>query len=229
MMNQNELIDKFTDYFNLLYPQTTHKIEKKNNILVISQCCLTKVLNSRDIIAHEMYKGLGHTTIKKYILEINVDWAILSGGYGVINARESKLSYYNDVMHDLSQKSLKKIKNTIKYNDDLIEIIKHDYDEVIFCISDHMLSLLDLDLLRSHAGKNCKFRIFILNKKLNSDFKIPPDAEIIILDYSILTKKLSAPCIALKEKITGMFLQSSYKNINDLLNDLNKEKTNILL
>lgn len=217
--NQNELIDKFTNYFNLLYPQTTHTVEKKNNILVISQCCLTKIPNAENIIAHTLYKGLGHKTIKKYILGLDVDWVILSGGYGVVNARESKLSYYNDVMHDLSQTSLKKIKNIIRYNDDLIEILKQGYDEVIFCISDHMMSLLDLDLLRSHSGKNCKFRIFMLNRKLNTDFYIPEDAEIVTLNYSILTKKLSAPCIMLKEKIIGMYLNSEYNNINDMIND----------
>ena len=61
-----------------------------------------------------MYIGPANQILLKTLPDLNTEWIILSGGYGLMN-QTTKINYYTDIVMDLNDSTLKKLKDFCKY------------------------------------------------------------------------------------------------------------------
>lgn len=207
-------IKGFKDYFSNLYSKVDHFHEKTSNILVISQCGFTKS-DKCNIPARDMYLGKGNQYLLKNLRK-DVDWIIVSGGYGVISSN-TLISPYDDDMMKITRKNMKGLKSFLRFTEDIGEIAKQGYDEIIFCVSDRWLCNIDLDYIRE-CSPNAKFIIFPAK-----GFKgYIPDNTVKIYPKLSDCSRLKAIIVYIKEKITADYLNSG-KDICEYLEDIDVE------
>lgn len=197
---QEIYIKGFKDYFSSLYSKVNHFHKKTSNILVISQCGVSKS-DKCNIPAKDMYLGQANQYLLNN-LKKDVDWIIISGGYGVISS-DTLISPYDDDMMKITRKNMKSLKSFLRFTEDIGEIVKQGYDEIIFCVSDRWLCNIDLDYIRE-CSPNSRFILFPAK-----DFKgsIPNNSVEI---YPTLNdcSRLKSIIVWIKEKITADYLNS---------------------
>lgn len=217
---QSQLKYSFKKKYNELYNKITHNFTPKNDILLISMCGHTKDKNAKNkkIPAKNLFIGPANTILADTIPNLNVDWIILSGGYGLMHS-DTMINFYDDVIMNLSDTTLKELKDFCKYESDLINILKKaNYKKIILTLSDTWMIMLDFENINKYLNKNCEIIGFLTDKRLNDkDFKIPENF-ININIKEIYLKKFGAGMISIKEKIVSEYLkyldEHDYKNIS---------------
>ena len=146
-------------------------------------------------------------------LKKDVDWIIVSGGYGVISSN-TLISPYDDDMMKITRKNMKSLKSFLRFTEDTGEIVKQGYDEIIFCVSDRWLCNIDLDYVRE-CSPNSRFILFPAKGFKGS---IPNNSVEI---YPTLNdcSRLKSIIIWIKEKITADYLNSG-KGICEYLDQI---------
>lgn len=207
---QKIYIEGFKNYFSDLYNKVDHFHKKTSNILVISQCGVSKS-DKCNIPARDMYLGQANQYLLKNLK--NVDWIIISGGYGVISSN-TLISPYDDDMMKITRKNMKSLKDFLRFTEDIGEIAKQGYDEIVFCISDRWLCNIDLDYIRE-CSPNSRFILFPAK-----DFKGSiPDNSIEIYPTINDCSRLRSIIVWIKEKITADYLNSG-KDICEYLDQI---------
>lgn len=208
-LSNDKLIQKFKNKYSRLYNSIPHNLNPKNDILVISMCGATKNEKGKKeaIPAKEMFMGPANQTLLKGLDGLDVDWIILSGGYGMMNCN-TKINFYDDVIMDIPKTDLKEMDSFLRYNEDLIKVIKKgNYKEIIFTLSDRWMNIIDLERIAEAAGENCKLITFLAdNRKDDSNYKVPSSVININILLSYL-KRFGAGIICIKEKITSEYLK----------------------
>jgi hypothetical protein len=205
---------RFKDKYDSLYKKISHTLTPKHSTLVISMCGAEKNPDSKKekVFARDMYMGPANTILKESLPNLPVDWVILSGGYGTMN-QTSRINYYTDVIMDLTKENLHDMMDYLKYNSDIKKIIeKGNYKRIIFVISDRWMYTLNLKELGDTAGKGCEIITFLTPDRLNDDDFEKPDNMINIEIQKSYLKIFGAPMIAIKEKITSLYLEYIHKN-----------------
>lgn len=207
--DQSHLKHRFKKKYSDLYNSINHNITPKHETLVISMCGATKNAKSKKekIYAREMYMGQANQILLKTLPNVNTDWIILSGGYGLMN-QTSKINFYTDVVMDLNDSTLKDLRDFCKYQEDLIKILKKgNYKRIIFTISDTWMIMLNLKEIAEIVGDKCELIGFLTSKRMNDkEFEIPSTFKNININQSNL-KQFGAGMICIKEKITTEYLK----------------------
>lgn len=207
--DQAHLKYRFKKKYEELYNSISHNVTPKHKTLVISMCGATKNIKGKKekIPAREMFMGPANQTLLKVLPDLDVDWIILSGGYGLMN-QTTKINYYTDVIMDLSDTELKNLRDFCKYQEDLIKVLKKgNYNRIIFTISDTWMIMLNMKEISEVVGDKCELIGFLSDKRMNDkDFEIPDNFKNIKINQSNL-KQFGAGMIYIKEKITSEYLK----------------------
>ena len=205
---------RFKDKYDSLYSKISHTITPKHSTLVVSMCGASKDPNSKKdkVYARDMYLGPANTILKETLPNLPVDWVIFSGGYGLMS-QTAKINYYTDVIMDLTKENLHEMMDYLKYQSDLLKIIKKgNYKRIIFVISDRWMYTLDLKELGEAAGKGCEFITFLTPDRLDDEDFEKPDNMINIEVKKSWLQLFGAPNIAIKEKIITDYLTYIHDN-----------------
>lgn len=209
-------LEKFKQQYSVRYSRVNHDITPSHKILVITQCTKTKNEKGENeaIPAHELYLGEGGTRFLKDVLPKQpVDWIIISGGYGVVS-HDTKIRYYMDNIHSLSDGDLADMSDFLKWQKDIMSIMKKgQYNTVVLCCSHFYINALDLDEFADEFP-DTEFVVF------EDDIDAPEKFTRIDLTLKA-REKFHAGMVFIKEKITCDWLEyiknHKYININQFV------------
>lgn len=116
---------------------------------------------------------------------------------------------------DLSDETLKELKDFCKYEEDLIRIIKAGhYKKIIFTLSETWMTMLDMNKIAEAAGEKCELIGFLTSKLLNDeDYHLPKTFINVDIKDSYL-QKFESGYIAIKEHIVTKYLERLESNPN---------------
>lgn len=168
-------IQKFKQTYKRNYDSVNHTINPKHRTLVIINCSQTKSDECKEHSqkAIDAYTGQGTDWIRDAYKNDNIDIMICSGGYGLISA-DTKIDYYDDVFHEFPDSTRKEMSDFLKYNEDLVKLIKKgNYNRIVFAISSVWSNLLDYKEISEAAGDKCEL-IDLTNEDTPAEYtKIP--------------------------------------------------------
>lgn len=210
LLESESLVDKFKAKYSRLYHKVNHSFTPEHSTLVISMCGDSKYEGRDKIYARDMFQGPANQTLNKVLPDLDVDWIILSGGWGMLN-QTTKIHTYDDVITELSDSELESLKDFVKYTDDLERHLKKGhYREIYVTLSHIWITMIDWERIVDAAGENCQIVVFATDK----DYEKMPKSIINISLNDTLAKRFHAGTFSLKEKIVADFLtyKKDHKN-----------------
>lgn len=204
-------IQKFKQMYKRRYDSVNHTANPRHRTLVIINCTQTKSDECKEHSqkAIDVYIGEGTNWVRDAYKNDNIDIMICSGGYGLISA-DTEIDYYDDIFHEMPDSTRGEMSDFLKYNEDLVKLIKKgNYNRIVFAISSVWSNLLDYKEISKVAGDKCE-----LIDLTNED---TPDEYIKIPLFSITT---------LRRLQAGMF-NVRYRFIQLLSHEMKKNGDNI--
>lgn len=151
-------IQKFKQAYKRRYDSVNHTMNPKHRTLVIINCTDVKSEECKDHpqSAIDAYVGQGTDWVRDAHKNDNIDIMICSGGYGLISA-DTKIDYYEGTFHKIPDSTREEMSDFLKYNEDLVKLIKKgNYSRIVFAISKLWSNLLDYKEISEVAGDNCE-------------------------------------------------------------------------
>lgn len=215
---QEDLIKKFKSKFSSFYQKVSHTITPKHDILIISQCGDTKDTSAKSekVPAHDLYLGPANKILNEELPQLDVDWVIMSGAYGLIS-NDEYINYYDDVHIEITPTTYKEMQDFTKYSEDLCKIVKKgNYKKIIFTVGIRFIYSIDFNELKQAAGDECEIIVFLPKQiRHDDDFEIPDSITCINIARGMLKTFHCAELFA-KERITVEYLKyiKDHKDIN---------------
>lgn len=144
MKNDLKAKQNFIDTFNRL-SKPFKVIPSVNKILIISSCTAKKLQVPMPLYARNMYQGQQAVQINELIRSgKNVDYYILSAGYGLIEAH-TLIDKYDSSFNDLGKKDLRELRSLFQVRQAFDLLMRtNEYELVFVLLGDVYLELLEL-------------------------------------------------------------------------------------